>query len=239
LPDAPLSELYWEGAVMRGPTVVRSVTSFVLLGLILFGSAGTLAWPQAWVFLAFFILCSVGMGLWLMRTDPELLAERMKSPFSGDQSLRDRIVIAVLMVWFAVWLVVMGLDVRFGRSSDVPVWAEVLGAVLILAAFWGWVRVLQANRFASVQVRVQAERGQSVASTGPYAVVRHPMYSFALLLMVGAPLLLSAWWGLVASLVAFPLLVARTLGEEAVLLTGLAGYREYTEKVRFRLLPWI
>jgi protein-S-isoprenylcysteine O-methyltransferase Ste14 len=224
---------------MRGPAVVRSVTSFVLMGLILFGSAGTLAWPQAWVFLALFILCSVGMGVWLMRADPELLAERMKSPFAGDQSLRDRIVIVVFMVWFAVWLVVMGFDVRFGWSGGVPVWAEVVGAVLILAAFWGWVRVLQANRFASVQVRVQAERGQSVASSGPYAVVRHPMYSFALLLMIGAPLLLSAWWGLVGSLVALPLLAARTLGEEAVLLTGLAGYREYTEKVRFRLLPWI
>ena len=170
---------------MRGPAVVRSVISFVLLGLILFGSAGTLAWPQAWVFLALFILCSVGMGVWLKRTDPELLAERMKSPFSGDQSLRDRIVIVLVMVWFAVWLVVMGLDVRFGWSGAVPVWAEVLGAVLILAAFWGWVRVLQANRFASPQVRVQPERGQRVASSGPYAIVRHPMYSFASALASG------------------------------------------------------
>jgi len=224
---------------MRGLAVVRSVAWFVLLGLILFGSAGTLRWPQAWVFLALFILCSVAMGLWLRWTDPELLAERMKSPLSGNQSLRDRVVIVLVMVWFAIWLVVMGLDVRFGWSVGVPRWAEVLGAVLILAAFWGWVRVLQANRFASVQVRVQSERGQSVASSGPYAVVRHPMYSFALLLMIGAPLLLSSWWGLVGSIVAFPLLAARALGEEAVLLTGLTGYREYTEKVRFRLLPWV
>jgi protein-S-isoprenylcysteine O-methyltransferase Ste14 len=224
---------------MRGLAVVRSATWFILLGLILFGSAGTLAWPQAWVFLALFILCSVAMGLWLKRADPELLAERMKSPLSGDQSLRDRVVVVVLMVWFAVWLAVMGLDIRFGWSGGVPAWAEVLGAVLIVAAFWGWARVLQANRFASVQVRLQSERGQSVVSSGPYAVVRHPMYSFVLLLMIGAPLLLSAWWGLVASLAALPLLAARTLGEEAVLLTGLTGYREYTEKVRFRLLPWI
>jgi protein-S-isoprenylcysteine O-methyltransferase Ste14 len=235
----PISPLYWGGTVMCGPAVVRSLTWFVLLGLTLFGSAGTLAWPQAWVFLALFILCSAAMGLWLKRTDPELLAERMKSPLSGDQSLRDRVVIMVIMVWFVVRLIVMGLDVRFGWSGGVPVWAEMLGAVLIIAAIWGWARVLQANRFASVQVRVQSERGQSVASSGPYAVVRHPMYSFALLLMMGAPLLLSAWWGLAASLVALPLLAARTLGEEAVLLTGLTGYREYTKKVRVRLLPWI
>jgi protein-S-isoprenylcysteine O-methyltransferase Ste14 len=179
------------------------------------------------------------MGLWLRWSDPELLAERMKSPLNGDQRPRDRVVTVMVMVWFATWLVVMGLDVRFGWSGGVPRWAEVVGAVLILTAFWGWVRVLQANRFASVQVRVQAERGQSVASSGPYAVVRHPMYSFALLLMIGTPLLLSSWWGLVGSIVAFPLLAARALGEEAVLITGLTGYREYTEKVRFRLLPWI
>jgi protein-S-isoprenylcysteine O-methyltransferase Ste14 len=88
-------------------------------------------------------------------------------------------------------------------------------------------------------VRVQSERGQIVASNGPYAIVRHPMYSFALLLMIGTPLLLGAWWGLVGSLVAILLLAARTLGEEDVLLKGLPGYREYTKKVRFRLLPWI
>jgi protein-S-isoprenylcysteine O-methyltransferase Ste14 len=224
---------------MRLAEVVRSVAWFVLLGLILFGSAGTLAWPQAWVFLAVFVLSSVALGMWLRRTDPELLAERMKSPLSGDQSLRERIVVVALMAWFAVWLVVMGLDVRFGWSGPVPSWVEGLGAVLILVAFWGWVRVLEANRFASVQVRVQSERGQSVASSGPYAVVRHPMYSFTLLLMIGAPLLLGAWWGLVGSLVALPLLAARTLGEEAVLLKGLPGYRDYTGKVRFRLLPGI
>jgi protein-S-isoprenylcysteine O-methyltransferase Ste14 len=224
---------------MRLAEVVRSAAWFVLLGLILFGSAGTLAWPQGWIFLAIFVSSSVALGIWLKQTDPELLAERMKSPLSGDQGLRDRIVIVVIMVWFVVWLVIMGLDVRFGWSGPAPFWVEGLGAVLILAAFWGWVRVLDANRFASVQVRVQSERGQTVASSGPYAVVRHPMYSFTLLLMIGAPLLLGAWWGLVGSLVALPLLAARTLGEEAVLLEGLPGYRDYTEKVRFRLLPWI
>ena len=224
---------------MGGSAIVRSLSWFVLLGLLVFGSAGTLAWPQAWVFLALFISCSIALGLWLKQADPELLAERMKSPLSAEQSLRERVVIVMLLVWFAVWLVIMGLDVRFGWSAGVPVWAEVLGAVLIVVAFWGWVRVLQANRFASVQVRVQSERGQTVASNGPYAIVRHPMYSFALLLMIGTPLLLGAWWGLVGSLVAVLLLAARTLGEEAVLLKGLPGYREYTKKVRFRLLPWI
>jgi len=224
---------------MGGSAIVRSVSWFVLLGLLVFGSAGTLAWPQAWVFLALFISCSIALGLWLKQADPELLAERMKSPLSGEQTLRERVVIVMLLIWFAVWLVIMGLDFRFGWSGSVPVWAEMLGAVLIVVAFWGWVRVLQANRFASVQVRVQSERGQIVASNGPYAIVRHPMYSFALLLMIGTPLLLGAWWGLVGSLVAILLLAARTLGEEDVLLKGLPGYREYTKKVRFRLLPWI
>ncbi|MBO0710835.1 MAG: isoprenylcysteine carboxylmethyltransferase family protein [Acetobacteraceae bacterium] len=219
--------------------VAGSGVWFVLVVLILFGSAGTLAWPQAWVFLALFIALSTALGLWLRRTDPELFEERMKSPVSADQRPRDRVIVLAILAWFVLWLAVMGLDVRFGWSVPVPAWAEALGAVLVVVAFWGWVRVLAANRFASVKVRVQSERGQSVASTGPYALVRHPMYAFSLLLMIGAPLLLNALWGLAGIVVAVPLLAVRALGEEAVLLDGLPGYRSYAETVRFRLLPGI
>ena len=99
--------------------------------------------------------------------------------------------------------------------------------------------VLKANSFAAVTIGVQKERGQTVASSGPYAVVRHPMYAFLLPLMVGTPLLLGSLWGLVGVLLMLPLLAARALGEETVLLDGLAGYREYAAKVRFRLVPGV
>ncbi len=100
--------------------------------------------------------------------------------------------------------------------------------------------MLRANSFAATTVRVQAERGQTVISTGPYAVVRHPMYGYALLLFGGAPLLLGSLWGLAAALaVLLPLLAVRLLGEEAVLRDGLPGYRDYAARVRYRLVPGV
>ena len=98
-------------------------------------------------------------------------------------------------------------------------------------------RGLKANSFASATLRVQEERGQTVISTGPYAVVRHPMYAYTLLLFIGIPLLLGSLWGLLGVALFLPLLIARVIGEEAMLMDGLPGYREYAAKVRFRLLP--
>ena len=106
-----------------------------------------------------------------------------------------------------------------------------------MLAFWGWALVRRANTFASVTVRVQPERRQTVISTGPYAVVRHPMYAEALLFMIGTPLLLGSLWGLAGLALFLPLIAARAIGEEAVLMEGLPGYREYAARVRSRLLP--
>ncbi len=210
-----------------------------VLGVLLFLPAGTLAWPQAWVFMVLFIGCSQATGLWLARTDPDLLAARMRSPLAGQQTHRDRAVMLAIVIGMAGWLVVMALDARrFGWSRD-PLWAQALGAVLILAAFWGWTRVLRANSFAATTIEIQAERGQTVISSGPYALVRHPMYAYALLLMIGAPLLLGSLWGLLGLVLFAPLLAARALGEEALLMDGLDGYRDYAGKVRFRLVPGV
>ena len=219
--------------------VVQNLAFTVLLALMLFLAAGTPAWPQGWIFLVLFVACSQATGLWLLKTDPALLAERMKSPFSADQRPRDRAIIMVIMVFLCTWLVFMPLDARRFGWSHTPLWAQVIGAVLIVGAFWGWVGVLRANSFASVKVRVQQERGQTVISTGPYAIVRHPMYGYVLLLLVGTPLLLGSLWGLLGIVVVMPLLAARALGEEEVLMDGLPGYRDYAAKVRFRLVPGI
>ncbi len=215
----------------------HSLVFAVVLGLLLFLPAGTLAWPQAWAFMALFIGCSEAMGLWLSRRDPALLAARMKSPYSAGQKPLDRAVIVAITVAFAGWLAFMALDARRFGWSHTPFWAQLLGAGLILAAFWGWVGVLKANSFAAVTLELQPERGQTVISSGPYAVVRHPMYSYVLFLAAGAPLLLGSLWGLLGLLLFLPLLAARIRGEEALLRDGLPGYRGYTTKVRFRLVP--
>jgi protein-S-isoprenylcysteine O-methyltransferase Ste14 len=220
-------------------TVAHCFASAALLGLLLFLPAGTLAWPQAWVFMALFIGCSEAIGLWLKKSDPELLAARMKSPISADQKPSDRAIIGAILIVFCGWFVFMAIDARRFGWSHTPLWAQALGAALIVGAFYGWVGVLKANSFAAVTVRLQAERGHTVISTGPYAVERHPMYAYAALLMIGAPLLLGSLWGLLGVLLFLPLLAARVLGEEVMLLKGLAGYREYAAKVRFRLLPGV
>ncbi len=224
---------------MQRKMILRSLFGMVLVAAQLFLPAGTLAWPEGWAFLILFLGCSVATGFWLQATDPDLLAARMKSPFSADQRPRDRIIIAILMLVFWGWLVFMPLDAKRFGWSHMPFWAELLGAALILVAFYGWFLVLGANSFAAVTVRVQAERGQTVISNGPYAVVRHPMYGFALLFMIGTPLLLGSFWGLALLPLLVPLLALRTLGEEAVLRDGLAGYRDYAERVRFRLVPGV
>lgn len=219
--------------------ITRSALSFAAVGLLLFLPAGTLDWPQAWSFLVLFTVCSLATGFWLQRVDPALLAARMESPFAAEQKLRDRAVMVAILAGFAVWLAFMGLDARRFGWSHTPVWAQVLGAAAIVAAFYGWTGVLRANRFAATTIRVQRERNQTVISSGPYAVVRHPMYAYAVLLMIGTPLLLGSLWSLLGLAVLVPLLIARTLGEEAMLMDGLPGYRAYASKVRFRLFPGV
>ncbi len=217
---------------------LQSLVGFLLLAAALFPAAGTWRWPQAWAFLALFGAGSAVLTVWMWRCDQALLEARMQSPLRRDQRPRDRAIIAAMMICFAAWFVGMGLGRRLG-GAEAPLWAQATGAALIVLAFACWLLVLRVNSFAASSVRVQAERHQEVVSSGPYAVVRHPMYAASLLFLAGTPLLLgvpAGLWGLVAML---PLLVARTLGEEAVLKAGLPGYAAYTERVRYRLLPGV
>jgi protein-S-isoprenylcysteine O-methyltransferase Ste14 len=115
-----------------------------------------------------------------------------------------------------------------GRSSKLVTWS-----------FWGWITVLRANSFATATIEVQKERGQSVIRTGPYARVRHPMYAYCIPFAIATTLMLGSLWGLAGLIPFFMLLGARTLGEEAVLKEGLAGYRDYAARVRCRLLPGV
>ncbi len=219
--------------------VVQNLSFLGVLGLLLFLPAGTVAWPQAWIFLALFDVCCVATGVWLRRVDPALLAERMKSPVGAGQKPKDRILMAAIVTGFAGWLVFIALDARRFGWSHAPVWAQGLGAALIVTAFYAWTSVLRANSFASTTIRLQPERGQIVISTGPYAVVRHPMYADAIFLMIGTPLLLGSLWGLMGLVLLMPLLALRTLSEETMLMDGLPGYRDYAAKVRFRLVPGV
>lgn len=219
--------------------ILHSLFFTAFLALLLFWPAGTLAWPQGWLFILLFVGCSEAMGVWLWQTNPSLLAVRMESPLSAKQQLADRAIIVCIMAAFVLWIPCMALDARRFEWSHAPGWMEVAGGLLIVAAFYGWAGVLKANSFASTTIRLQQERGQTVISSGPYAIVRHPMYAYALLLLVGMPLLLGSLWGLLALPLFVLLLTARTIREEAMLRTGLHGYGDYAAKVRYRFLPGV
>jgi protein-S-isoprenylcysteine O-methyltransferase Ste14 len=233
-----IGEEWGRGGRVEMKTLIQGIP-YLGTGLILFTSAGTFHWPQAWVFLALCVGGGLAIGAWLKRTNPELLAERTKSPLDYQERPRDRLISIGIMSGMSAWLVLMGLDVHRFRWSETPYWLQVAGAVLIVGAFAGWANVMRENSFAAAEVRVQEERGQTVISTGPYAIVRHPMYAYAILLIVGTAFLLGSLWGLLGLLVLMPLLGLRAMGEEAVLKNGLPGYREYTKQVRHRLVPGI
>ncbi len=226
---------------MSASEIARGLASQVVLTIVfialLFGPAGTLAWPAGWAFLALFAVCSQGIGLWLLRTDPELLRRRMASPVAASQTPRDRAIAIAIFVMVALWVAFMGLDGGRLHLAPTPLWAKAIGAALIVLAFLGWAWVLAANRYAAITVGVMA--GQQVATGGPYAVVRHPMYALVPMLLIGGPLMTGSLWSLAFVIPAEALLAARTLGEEQVLTQGLAGYPEYAAKVRWRLVPGV
>ncbi|MCP3388495.1 isoprenylcysteine carboxylmethyltransferase family protein [Bradyrhizobium sp. CCGB12] len=212
-------------------------TIFVVgMGALLFASAGTLHWPSAWVLLVTSALLGPLCGWWLYRIDPALLAERLRPVLQRDQPAADKIFMTVFIVAMLAWLVAMGIDRRI-QSSEMPVALQILGLVLFLASTLVTMWVFRENSFAAPVVKLQAERAQRVISTGPYAHVRHPMYSGMILFFAGMPLLLGSWWGL-AMVPLFAALFAVRIGiEERTLREGLPGYADYAARVRYRLVP--
>jgi len=208
------------------------------MGALLFACAGTMHWPSAWVFLATCALLGPLCGWWLYRVDPALLAERLRPVLQKDQPAADKAFMIVFAIAMLAWLAAMGLD-RRTQSSDMPVALQALGLVLFVLSTLFILWVFRENSFAAPVVKLQAERAQRVVSTGPYAHVRHPMYSGMILFFAGVPLLLGSWWGLVMAPVIVVLFAVRIGIEERTLREGLPGYSNYMTRVRYRLLPGV
>jgi protein-S-isoprenylcysteine O-methyltransferase Ste14 len=220
---------------MIGKWLFQTLAWIVAFAVLLFVPAGTLHWPAAWVFLGFMTGSGLAFGFWLEKKDPALLAERMRSPIRADQPAADKKLLLVFGL-VPIWFITMGLDERW-HLSDMPIAGQVLGSALLISstAFIAW--VFSENSFAAAIVRLQSERGHHVISSGPYAFVRHPMYSGAILFMAGIALLLGSWWGTATSPVFAILFAVRIRIEEQTLMTGLPGYADYTARVRYRLVP--
>lgn len=206
------------------------------MGLLLFVSAGTVNYRQAWIYLAIFFGAAALTTVYLMRTDPALLHRRLKGGPTAETRPAEKVIMLATSAGFVALLVVPALDHRYGWSA-VPIYGIALGDTLVAIGFYLIFLVYKENSFTSATIEVSVD--QKVISTGPYAVVRHPMYASALLYLVGTPVALGSFWGLIPLASMVPFLIWRLFDEERLLSERLPGYVEYQRKVRHRLLPGI
>jgi protein-S-isoprenylcysteine O-methyltransferase Ste14 len=207
-----------------------------VVGGLLFAGAGTVRYPAAWVFLVIFFGASLAITLHLMKRDPKLLERRVKAGPVAEQRPRQRLIQGLASASFLAILAVPALDHRFGWSA-VPFLVVVAGDALVALGFLVVFLVFRANSYASAIVEVGAE--QKIVDTGPYALVRHPMYAGALVLLAGIPLALGSLWGLLVLPPFVAVIAWRLLDEEAVLVRELPGYAAYRSKTRYRLIPFV
>jgi len=217
-------------------TLASLFALLLVMAAMIFAAAGTFHYWQAWLFLLVYSTASLVGTLDLMRRDRALLRRRVKGgPFAEREPIQ-RLIMSIVSVAFVGLLLVPAIDHRFGwsRMSSLVV---IGGDVLVAVGFAGILRVFRENSFSAATVEVVPD--QIVVSTGPYAIVRHPMYAAATVLMTGIPVALGSWWGLAVMAGIVPLLVWRLLHEERILAEQLPGYRDYLTKVRWRLVPYV
>ena len=207
-----------------------------VMGLLLFLTAGTVHYWQAWAYLSIFAGASVLTTLYLMREDPALLERRMSGGPAAEKRPVQKFIMLCTSIGFIALLLVPAFDHRFGWSA-VPLGAVLAGELLVAIGFYLIYRVYRENTFTSATIEVT--ENQTVISTGPYAIVRHPMYASASLYLLGTPLALGSWWGFLPIAVMLPFLIWRLLDEEGFLARNLPGYAEYQRQVRHRLVPFV
>jgi protein-S-isoprenylcysteine O-methyltransferase Ste14 len=212
------------------------VLGFPILLLLLSGDG---RWVEGWIFIIWHISLTLSCLRYLYRYDPELLVERFRKPGKSPKKRRQPSRYA-LPILFWTWIVIIPLDAkRLGWSPDFPLWMQSLGGLALVPAFFFCYRSFTDNTFLSPLVRIQSERKQHVISTGVYRFVRHPMYLSAICLLLGTPILLGSVLGILLGVIGSLVLVGRIIGEEKMLLKELEGYHAYTQKVRYKLIPFI
>jgi len=225
---------------LRKVIVSRIVTG--ILGLAVFtwawfGIAGRVTWWQGWAFLFTFIIY-VSILVWhLSKLNPELVRERNRPADKAEAW--DRVVMGIYSVVLVVLLIVSALDGGRYAWSAVPLGVQMIGWILLVVAGVMVWHVMMTNAYLSSWARIQDDRGQVVVQDGIYRRIRHPMYLGIIVGFLGIPLVLNSWWAMIPSVVIVGLFVYRTYREDQMLIDGLAGYAEYTEKVKYRLLPGI
>jgi protein-S-isoprenylcysteine O-methyltransferase Ste14 len=221
---------------LRARAWVALAVLAAVMGLLLFVPAGTLRYWQAWVYLAIFTGASGFTTRYLTRKDPALLERRMRGGPMAEKRPAQRVIMLCTSLGFIALLAVSAFDRRFGWSA-VPLGAVVAGDVLVAIGFYLIFLVYRENTFTAATIEVS--ENQKVISTGPYAVVRHPMYASASLYLFGTPLALGSYRALVPIVAMMPFLIWRLLDEERFLSRKLSGYSEYQKRVPYRLVPFL
>lgn len=218
---------------LKKAVILRIGLGLPIIALIIFPPAGRWDYWQGWMYLLTLFIPMFFVFSYLLKNDPALLERRMRM---REKEAAQRKIIAVSYLYFLVAFIMPGLDVRFGWSN-VPPLISVIADILVFAGYMVFFWVLKTNSFLSRVVEV--DTNQKVISSGPYAIVRHPMYFGAGIMYITSPLALGSYWAVLPAMLIIPLLVARIINEEQVLLRELPGYEEYTQKVHFRLIPGI
>jgi len=212
---------------------VAQTAGFLIIFSMSFVAAGTVHFWQGWLFCLSLWFPTIAIGVYLIKRDPALLERRVRfGPRAESRPIQ--IIVTITFVMFVALTILPALDHRFGWSR-IPTLIVVIANCVIIATFGLFILVLRENTFAASTITIEAE--QRVIFTGPYGHARHPMYAGALILIFAMPIALGSLWGLLLSMIAIPVVIARIIDEERALSAELPGYDDYRRVVRYRLIP--
>jgi protein-S-isoprenylcysteine O-methyltransferase Ste14 len=205
----------------------------VMVGLFLFWPAGSLLFWEGWIYSVALFIPLVTTMLYLVKSDPGLLERRLRF---GERVARQRMIVRLSQLPFTIGFLIPGFDDRFNWSDISPV-LVVFANIMVFLGYWWVYLVFRENSYTSRIIAV--EKGQKVISTGPYAIVRHPMYLGMMIMYLFTPVALGSWWAMIVFIFIPVVFIFRILNEEDILRKDLPGYQEYCLKVRYRLIPYI
>jgi len=226
--DSPLT-----GRHLAKVVLTRFVGAIIFLVALFFLPAGTWNYWQAWIYIVVLLVPAAFILAYLLKNDPALLERRMRT---REPEAQQAFIVRLSFIWFFLEFLIPGFDHRFGWSQ-VPALVAIAADVLVFLGYLFVCLVFRENSYASRVVEVESE--QRVISSGPYSIVRHPMYLGVIVMYLFTPLALGSYWAIIPSLSIVPILVARIRNEEAVLVKGLRGYAEYEHKIPYRLIPGV
>lgn len=221
---------------LRAKSICGFVQVLAVFGMGIFLPAGTFNYVQAWIFIAVFAVCGALITIYLWKHDPKLLERRISAGPTAEKGKSQKLIMLIANVGVMSLLIIPGLDHRW-NWSHVPIAIAVSGDLLVVAGACFVLLVFRENSFASATIEVT--EGQKVVTTGPYSIVRHPMYTGVLFWLVGMPLALGSYWALPAIIVLMPVLAWRIVDEERFLARHLPGYVGYQKESQYRLIPFI